>query len=155
MAIVRISLIKLAALKWLSGIHKLQASEWNCMLRSDTKAIPRCFLFKNKMDISGLGGLDSFRSQQPRQVVLGLLLLIFAKLIVQPPLFLNSFILVPTSLCLQEMEEVELFLHLIWNMFKRKCCWSLSERWARWNTWKYWELYLHKGIQACFYCRNP
>lgn len=56
------------------------------MLHSDIKAIPRCFLFKNYIDISGLGGLDSFRSQQTIQVVLVLTLLIFAKLVVQPPL---------------------------------------------------------------------
>lgn len=75
------------------------------MLRSDMKAILRCFLFKNNMDISGLGGLESFRNQQSRQVVLVLLLLVFAKLMVQPPFFLNNFILVPTSLCLQRHEE--------------------------------------------------
>lgn len=122
MDIVRLNLIKLVALKQLSGINKLQVQEWNCMLRSDIKAIPRCFHFKNNMDISGLGSLDSFRSQQTRQVVLGLLLLIFAKLIVQPPLFLNSFILLPMSPCLQGMEEVELFPRAIWNMFKSKLC---------------------------------
>lgn len=60
--------------------------------------------FKN-MYSSGLGGLDSYRSQQTRQVLLGLLLLIFAKLIAQPPLFLNSFILDPTSLGVQGMNE--------------------------------------------------
>lgn len=83
------------------------------MLHSDLKAILRCFLFKNYMDISGLGGLESFRNQQSRQVVLVLLLLIFAKFMVQPPFFLNNFILIPTSLCLQGMGKVELFPCLI------------------------------------------
>lgn len=56
------------------------------MLHSDIKAIPRCFLFKNYMDIPGLGGSESFRKQQTMQVVLGLILLIFAKLIARPSL---------------------------------------------------------------------
>jgi len=60
------------------------------MLWSDIKAIPRCFLFKNNVDISSLGGLDSFGSQQTRHMVLALLFLIFVKLIAQPPLVLYS-----------------------------------------------------------------
>lgn len=52
------------------------------MLHSNIKAIPRCFLSESYVETPGLGGLDLFGCQQTISVVLGLLLLIFDKLII-------------------------------------------------------------------------